>query len=119
MRLLFALFLFIAITFPLSQAIAHEYWLTPSAYSASSGETVSVQAFVGSDFKGELRPFATTRTVRLEVQTKERKDVKSAAINGDSKLTNLTLGMTAEQSLPLKRVLPVSVRDICNVADLR
>ena len=92
MRSLFALSLFIAITFPLSQAIAHEYWLTPSAYSASSGETVSVQAFVGSDFKGELRPFATTRTVRLEVQTKERKDVKSAAINGDSTLTNLTLG---------------------------
>ncbi|EIC28020.1 MULTISPECIES: DUF4198 domain-containing protein [Methylomicrobium] len=70
---------------------AHEYWLAPSAYSAPVGQTLAVQAYVGSDFKGELRPFAATRTVRLEVQTKERKDVKSRAINGDLDLAHLTV----------------------------
>lgn len=74
-----------------TEATAHEYWLTPSTYKASTGETVSVQSFVGSDFKGELRPYATTRTVRLELQTKERKDLKGGAINGDPKLATLTL----------------------------
>ncbi|MGH8548982.1 MAG: DUF4198 domain-containing protein, partial [Methylococcales bacterium] len=79
------------VVFPLAEAVAHEYWLSPSAYGASPGQTVSVQAFVGSDFKGELRPFATTRTVRLEVQSAERQDLKSAAINGDLNLANVTL----------------------------
>ncbi len=93
MKPLFALSIFIiGITFAFSQAAAHEYWLTPSAYGAASGEAVSVQAFVGSDFKGELRPFATTRTVRLEVQTNARYDVKAAATNGDSNLTSFILG---------------------------
>jgi uncharacterized GH25 family protein len=72
-------------------AAAHEYWLAPSAYSVPVGQTLAVQAYVGSDFKGELRPFATTRTVRLEVQDKVRKDVKSQAINGDLDLTHLTV----------------------------
>jgi uncharacterized GH25 family protein len=88
----FGFFLLISVTLlPLPHAIAHEYWLTPSVYSAFSGQTVAVQAFVGSDFKGELRPFAATRTVRLEVQTTERIDVKSAAINGDLNLATLTM----------------------------
>lgn len=91
MRTLLASSLLIAIPFPLSQAGAHEYWLSPSTYSAPAGQTVSVQAFVGSDFKGEPRPFATTRTVRLEVQNTQRQDLKSAAINGDLSLANLTL----------------------------
>jgi uncharacterized GH25 family protein len=72
-------------------AVAHEYWLTPSAYSAPPGQTVSVQAFVGADFKGELRPFASTRAVRLETQAKDRKDLKSVPINGDLELANLSL----------------------------
>jgi uncharacterized GH25 family protein len=74
-----------------SLAVAHEYWLAPSAYQAPAGQTVSVQALVGSDFKGELRPFAKIRTVRLEVQTAERRDYQSEAINGDLNLANLSL----------------------------
>jgi uncharacterized GH25 family protein len=70
---------------------AHEYWLAPSAYGVPVGQTLAVQAYVGSDFKGELRPFATTRTVRLEVLAKDRKDVKSQAINGDLDLAHLTV----------------------------
>jgi uncharacterized GH25 family protein len=73
------------------QAAAHEYWLAPSAYSVPAGQTLAVQAYVGSDFMGELRPFAATRTVRLEVQAKDRKDVKSQAINGDLDLMHLTV----------------------------
>lgn len=90
-RTLLALSILIAASVRLRQSEAHEYWLSPSAYGAPSGQTVSVQAFVGSDFKGELRPFAKTRTVRLEVQAKERYDVKSRAINGDLNLVNWTL----------------------------
>jgi uncharacterized GH25 family protein len=73
------------------KAAAHEYWLAPSAYSAPVDQTLAVQAYVGSDFKGELRPFATTRTVRLEVRAKDRKDVKSQAINGDLDLVHLSV----------------------------
>lgn len=91
MRHFFLLSLTVILGLPAAQAVAHEYWLTPSAYGVAPGQTVSVQAHVGSDFKGELRPFAATRTVRLEVQARERKDVKSAAINGDLDLANLTL----------------------------
>ncbi|MGH8475190.1 MAG: DUF4198 domain-containing protein [Methylococcales bacterium] len=83
--------IFVAVLFPFAEPAAHEYWLAPSAYAAPAGQTVSVQAFVGSDFKGELKPFATTRTVRLEVQDKERRDIRSAAINGDLNLANLTV----------------------------
>ncbi|MCI0654601.1 MAG: DUF4198 domain-containing protein, partial [Methylococcaceae bacterium] len=82
---------FLVALLPLSRSAAHEYWLTPSAYGAFAGQTISVQAFVGSDFNGELRPYATTRTVRLEAQTMELQDIKSAAINGDLNLANLTL----------------------------
>lgn len=91
MRFLIACSLLTASASPFTRVIAHEYWLTPSSYSASPGQTVSVQAFVGSDFKGELRPFAATRTVRLEIQGRERKDIRSNAINGDLNLANLMI----------------------------
>jgi uncharacterized GH25 family protein len=91
MRSLANLSLLIAAILAPKEAAAHEYWLAPSSYSAPLGQTLAVQAYVGSDFMGELRPFATTRTVRLEVQTKDRKDFKSLAINGDLDLAHLTV----------------------------
>lgn len=91
MRSFAHLSLLIAGVFSPPIAAAHEYWLAPSAYSAPVGQTLAVQAYVGSDFKGELRPFATTRTARLEVQAKDLKDVKPQAINGDLDLAHLTV----------------------------
>lgn len=89
MRHLAQLFWLTATIVTFHNAVAHEYWLAPSAYSAPIGQTLAVQAYVGSDFIGELRPFAPTRTVRLEVLAKTRKDVKSQAINGDLDLVHL------------------------------
>ncbi len=91
MRSFANLSLLIASLFAPKGGAAHEYWLAPSSYNTPVGQTLAVQAYVGSDFKGEIRPFATTRTVRLEVQAKNRKDVKSKAINGDLDLAHLTV----------------------------
>lgn len=91
MRSSASLLLLVAVLLTSNQADAHEYWLSPSSYSAPIGQTLAVQAYVGSDFVGELRPFATTRTVRLEVRDRERKDVKDQALNGDLDLAHFTV----------------------------
>ena len=43
---------------PAPPAHAHEFWLAPSTYHAAAGDTVRVTAYVGTGFRGELKPFA-------------------------------------------------------------
>jgi len=64
-------------------ARAHEFWLAPSAYRASAGDTVSLRVYVGTGFRGELKPYAPSRTVRFLLRATRELDLSRAARNGD------------------------------------
>lgn len=42
---------------------AHEYWLTASNYAAAIGDTVSISAWVGTGFRGDIRGWDPKRSV--------------------------------------------------------
>ncbi len=86
-RLLFTLSLLLA---PLT-ARAHEYWLAPLSYQAGAGDTVVVRAYVGTGFKGEGKPLAARRVVRLEARTTRRVDIRSLGLNGADDYARLVL----------------------------
>lgn len=65
-------------------AAAHEFWLAPSTYAAARGDTVQVRAFVGTGFRGELKPFAASRVVRFALRVAGDHDLARAARNGDA-----------------------------------
>src|SRR5882762_8024543 len=64
-------------------ARAHEYWLAPAHYRAAAGELNSVSAFVGTGFRGEPKPYATTRSVRFVLEASRSADLSAGAVNGD------------------------------------
>ena len=64
-------------------AEAHQSWLAPSTYRAQAGDTVIITCFVGTGFRGELKPYATTRTLKLSLQGKKLIDLRPGAMNGD------------------------------------
>ena len=61
---------------------AHEYWLAPSRYWASAGDTVAVGAIVGTGFRGEAKPFATRRAVKFTLSAARVLSLTPAAMNG-------------------------------------
>ena len=63
-------------------ALAHEYWLAPSAYRAAAGDTLSVRAYVGTGFCGEPKPYAATRARVLDLRTDHVTDLRQVALNG-------------------------------------
>ncbi len=63
---------------------AHEYWLAPSTYGPTPNDTVIVRAFVGTGFRGEIRPFAAPRAVRFALDGTKRVDLAPAALNGET-----------------------------------
>jgi hypothetical protein len=64
-------------------AQAHEFWLAARPPNAAAGDTVEVQAFVGTGFRGELKPYATPRTIHLQLRTVRTIDLTPGARNGD------------------------------------
>ena len=64
-------------------AHAHEYWLAPSTYHATAGEHVQVTAYVGTGFRGELKPFAATRALRFIARGATLEDLRKTSVNGD------------------------------------
>jgi hypothetical protein len=62
---------------------AHEFWLSPSSYRAATGDTLTIRAYVGGGFRGELKPYAAPRTVRFVLQAATRLDLMSAVTNGE------------------------------------
>jgi len=60
-------------------ALAHEYWLAPSRWTARPKETVSFGAAVGTGFRGESRPFVASRCVRLVAQADTTIDLATQA----------------------------------------
>src|SRR5262245_3684654 len=64
-------------------ALAHEFWIAPSTYRACSGDTVAVRVYVGTGFRGEIKPYAPSRAVRFTLRTTREFDLTRAAQNGD------------------------------------
>jgi len=64
-------------------ASAHEFWLSPSTYRPSAGELVAVSMVVGTGFRGEVKPYATPRTVRFVLRGARESDLIGLPTNGD------------------------------------
>ena len=62
---------------------AHEFWLSPSSYRQTKGDTLEIAAFVGTGFRGEGSPYAATRTRSFELLGAKRLDLTSATVNGE------------------------------------
>lgn len=50
---------------------AHEYWVSPSAYTLEASDRLIVNLRNGEDFKGNFLPFNPPTTARFEVHAKE------------------------------------------------
>lgn len=62
---------------------AHEFWISPERYRAVRGDTAAVRVFVGTGFRGEIKPYAPSRVVRFMLRTNRELDLSRAARNGD------------------------------------
>jgi uncharacterized GH25 family protein len=81
---MFTLALLAALAAP---AVAHEYWLAPARYDAPPGESVIVRAFAGTGFRGELKPWAPERCVRLVARAARLTDLARGAAPGAERWT--------------------------------
>lgn len=61
---------------------AHEFWLAPTSYRASAGDSLAVGAFVGSGFRGEARPYAARRVERFVARDAAPVDLARGAAHG-------------------------------------
>ncbi|NOT34604.1 MAG: DUF4198 domain-containing protein [Candidatus Eisenbacteria bacterium] len=75
-----------------STAHAHEFWLAPSRYRAAIGETLAVQAWVGTGFRGERKPYAAPRAHRLVMRNERERDLKQVAAHGDLAFVRWVVG---------------------------
>ena len=64
-------------------ARAHEFWLSPSSYRPAAGESVSIAMFVGTGFRGEVKPYAVPRSLRFVLRGPRESDLRGLATNGD------------------------------------
>ena len=62
---------------------AHEFWLSPSSYRQSKGDTLEIAAFVGTGFRGEGSPYAAPRTRSFELLGAKMLDLRPATLNGE------------------------------------
>jgi uncharacterized GH25 family protein len=64
-------------------ARAHEFWLAPSTYRAARGDSVLMKVFVGTGFRGEVKPYASTRVVAWAARAEKMDDLRETSVNGD------------------------------------
>ena len=67
-----------------TRANAHEFWLSPSRYRAGAGDTVEVSAYIGTGFRGDLKPYTVPRVVRFTLRHAKEIDISKLARNGDA-----------------------------------
>lgn len=72
-------------------AAAHEYWLRPSRYSGAPNDSVTVEAWVGTGFRGERRPWAASRALRFDARDAIVRDLKAGGVNGETRWAALAL----------------------------
>jgi hypothetical protein len=77
-------------------AHGHEFWLAPSTYRPRAGDPVQVRAFVGTGFRGELRPFTPRRTLRFSWRGAEELDLRAAGVNGEPVWADRTWGAAGD-----------------------
>jgi Domain of unknown function (DUF4198) len=68
-------------------ARAHEYWIAPSTYAVTPGDSVRVSAFVGTGFRGELKTYQQNRTMRLAVRGHIEQDLRPFGVDGSPVFT--------------------------------
>jgi uncharacterized GH25 family protein len=73
----------LAVLLSAAPAAAHEFWLSPSTYRPVAGDVVSVSMVVGTGFRGEVKPYATPRTVRFVLRGARETDMSGLSTNGD------------------------------------
>jgi hypothetical protein len=61
----------------------HEYWIAPSLYAPSVGQTVTMGTVAGTGFRGERKPWVPVRCVRLEARTARTLDLAPLARSGE------------------------------------
>jgi uncharacterized GH25 family protein len=76
---------------PCRPAAAHEYWLASSRFQGARGDTVSVGAFVGTGFQGEVKPWTPRRCRRFELRGVRAMDLSRAGVNGEAVWAKLLL----------------------------
>lgn len=64
-------------------ASSHEFWLSPSTYAPTHGDTVTMRVYVGTGFRGEPKPYATKRTLEFTMQGERRIDLAPQVTNGE------------------------------------
>ena len=75
--------LLVALTLFAAKAAAHEFWIAPDRYRTVLPDTIAVRVFVGTGFRGEVKPYAPSRVVRFGLRTTRDIDLSRAARNGD------------------------------------
>lgn len=83
--------LFLALCAP-TAASAHEFWLAPSRYHAAVGDSITVDAYVGTGFLGEARPFVERRAVRFLARGAAPLDLARGAVDGSLTWARLAAG---------------------------
>src|SRR5262245_65958501 len=76
-------FAFLALSAAAGPAAAHEFWLSPSTYRPTAEDLVSVSMVVGTGFRGEVKPYATPRTIRFLLPGTRESDMSGLSTNGD------------------------------------
>jgi uncharacterized GH25 family protein len=71
-------------------ASAHEYWLSTNTWRCAPGESVVVRSFVGTGFRGELKPYTPKRVVRFTFEGTHALDLTQVGINGESVWARVT-----------------------------
>ena len=78
-----ALWLALATMLAAVPAWAHQFWLAPSQYDATPGQTVQVSASAGTGFRGERKPWSPSHVIRFVARTAHDLDLTRAATIGD------------------------------------
>lgn len=94
MKLLRSLSLTSTLVLGLPAALAHEFWLEPSVYSAKAGTSVALALRVGEDFRGELRPFTRARVAALRHYTADGMTDTLAKVPGSGETPALDFTLT-------------------------
>ena len=63
-------------------AIAHEFWLSPSRYSATQGVPIELSAAAGTGFRGERKPWSPDRAIRFVLRAAISIDLTRASSPG-------------------------------------
>ena len=73
----------VAVTLIPLRALAHEFWLSPTLYAVSPGQSTAVTARTGEAFCGPSKTWARERSVRFLVRTSRLVNLTDVAFAGD------------------------------------